>query len=271
MRSDISGQREGYITSSGFRIHYLEWGSGGRNIVALHSMMMDAHSFDFLAQSLSIRCRVLAVDLLGHGDSDKPTERIPFEQHVEVIRGVVKDRGFSDIMLIGHSVGGFISMIYASKHHSDVSKVMLVDIAPRDPTVKRVIREVPQSFRSKDEVVQYLKSTYPNFSRDSVENRLKYGFKPSPGGGFVWKADLKSSEMVRESFVNYDFWPHIKNIKVPVLLVKGAQSETVSRNSVERMKRELKDFHMVEVEGAGHQVPLDRPKELEHAVREFLT
>lgn len=262
---------DGYVTYGGFKLHYLEWGKSGRDIVALHSMMMDAHSFDFLAQSLSSSNRILAIDLLGHGDSDKPTDAVSFEKHVEVIRGVVKEREFSGLVLIGHSVGGFISMLYASKYPSEVSKVILVDIAPRDPSLKRVIRERPSSFRSRDELTLYLKSEYPNFSEASIENRLKHGFKPSDNRGYVWKADPKSSEMVRASFMDCDFWPHIKNIKAPILLVKGAQSETVSSNTMERMRRELRDFHLIEIEGAGHQVPLDRPKEFEHVIREFLT
>jgi pimeloyl-ACP methyl ester carboxylesterase len=250
-------------------MHYLEWGNRGRNILALHSMMMDAHSFDFMAQSLSSSDKILAIDLLGHGGSEKPVVEVSIEKHTDIIRSVAESRKFSNLVLVGHSVGGFISIIYASRYPREVSRVILVDIAPRDPAVKRVMAEIPKSFRSKDETSRYLKNRYPNFARESIENRLAYGFMTDVNGQFTWRADLQSADMVRKSFTNYDFWPHIKRISAPALLIKGGKSEVVSDNTIHLMKRKMKDFSVITLKEAGHQVPLDSPKEFGNAVREF--
>ena len=266
-----SGTEEGYVTFDKFKMHYLKWGKSGKDIVALHSMMMDAHSFDFLAQSLSGSNRVLAIDLLGHGDSEKPVDKISIEKHTDIIRDISESLGFRNLVLLGHSVGGYISMIYAAKYPIEVSRVILVDIAPRDPAVKRVIREVPPSFRSKDNLLSYIKETYPYFPSESIDNRLKHAFRTHPDGQFTWKTDLRSAEMVRDSFVNHDFWPYIKQIRAPTLLIKGARSEVISNSILNLMKEVMSNFSVVELKNAGHQVPLDSPKEFEDAVERFIT
>ena len=70
--------------------------------------------------------------------------------------------------------------------------------------------------------------------------------------------------------MNYDFWPHVEQIKVPTLLIKGAESETVSKITLERMQKTMRDFTVVEIKGSGHQVPMERPEEFEATVRTFL-
>jgi pimeloyl-ACP methyl ester carboxylesterase len=236
-------------------------------------MRQDAHAFDSFSKSILNKNRVLALDLLGHGDSDKPVKEVTLDEHTEIVRGVVKRREFSDLVLVGHSVGGYISMIYAAKHPEEVSKVVLVDIGPRDPEADlargRRWPEPPKSFKSKEEAMNYFRESYPSYSEEVVENRVEYGLVSS-GELLRWKSDPKSLEMVSSTFMDYDFWPHIEKITVPTLLIKGAESETVSKKTLERMKKTMKDFTLVEIKGSGHQVPMECPKEFETAVKEFL-
>ena len=274
MITEIFEPEEGYVISNGFKMHYLEWGRSGKMIVALHSMRLDAHAFDFISKSMSREYRVLAIDQLGHGDSAKSVTEVPLEQHMEIIRGVVKERNFSDLILIGHSLGGFITMIYASKYPREVSKMILVDIAPRDPLEQRARRGerpiIPEHFNSKEEAVKYFKNAYPKYSQETVENRVNYALYISSNGKLRWKANMKTLNMLRETWNGFNFWPYVKKIEAPILLIKGGESQSVSIETVERMKNTLKDFSIVEVEGAGHQILLDRPKEFENAVRNFI-
>ena len=121
------------MTARGFKMHYLDWGDKGKTLVALNSMMVDTHSFDIFSRSMAKDHRVLAIDLLGHGDSDKPTIRVSIEEHMEIVREVIRQFNFSNIALVGHSIGGFVSTVYAATHPGKVSALILVDIAPRDP------------------------------------------------------------------------------------------------------------------------------------------
>jgi pimeloyl-ACP methyl ester carboxylesterase len=264
---------DGFVTSFGYDIHFLEWGKTGKRVVALHSMRQDAHAFDSFSKAFSSEGKVLALDLLGHGDSDKPTKEVTLDEHTEIIRGVVKKRRLSDVILIGHSVGGYISMIYAAENIGEVSKLILVDIGPRDPEADRLRtrrwQEPPEYFANKNEAKMYFKESYPKYPDNIIENRLKHNLILA-NGLLKWKSDPKSLDMIRNTFMNYDFWPHVKKIKIPTLLIKGAESETVSKKTLDRMEKILNDFTLIEIEESGHQVPMDNPEAFESAVKKFI-
>jgi len=64
--------REETLSSYGYNIHYVIWGSGGPRVLLIHSMGMDGHSMDQLAESLQGTHQVLSLTILDHGDSDTP-------------------------------------------------------------------------------------------------------------------------------------------------------------------------------------------------------
>lgn len=267
---------EGYVNANGYRIHYLQWGKSGRQIVALHSMGMDAHAFDTLCTSLVGRYRVLSLDLLGHGDSDTPAGPTDMEQHADIMRKVAVDRGFSKSVLIGHSIGGWLSMIYSAKYPEEVEKVILVDIAPRPlgaearPMPARPMAPPPPDFfKDEDEALKYLKTRYSGFTDEALKNRLMYAFRRDAEGRLRLKTDPSRSEHLRGGFT-YDFWPFIEKMRAPTLIIRGSQSTTVSDEAVEKMKQMMKNLKVVTIQGATHMVPQDCPKEFESAVRQFM-
>lgn len=266
---------EGFVTANGCKMHFLEWGRSGKSIVALHSMGMDAHGLDAFSESLAKEYRILAIDLLGHGDSDSPKGPTEMEEHADIIRKVALEKGHIKNILVGHSIGGWLSIIYAAKHPEEVEKLVLVDIAPRPPTAETTGRPTPprpatpDSFDNEDEALKYLKIRYTGFTQESLENRLKHAFKKDPAGRLRLKSDPQRAENLRGGFT-YDFWPFIRKIQAPTLLIRGSKSQTVSDESVRLMKEILKDFEVVKID-ATHMVPQDQPKEFEKAVRDFLT
>ena len=264
--------KEGFITSHGFKMHYLEWGEKGASIVALHSMMADAHSFDLFSRAMAQDCRVLAIDLLGHGDSDKSTSKISIEEQTEIVREVVQKREFTNIILVGHSIGGFLSVVYAARHPEEVSKLILVDIAPRDPAERKGGRGTYDTpiFNSRSEVEEYFEEQFSTFTPEALENRLRFGVEEMPKGKFRLKTSMATLAMITETIALADIRPYVKMVKAPTLLVKGGESANVSKRSVELLKTTLKDFTLVEVAEATHMVPQDQPKEFEETIRKFI-
>lgn len=264
--------KEGYLTSQGFRIHYLEWGNRGEMIVTLHSMMMDAPSFNIFSKSMSKNHRILALDLLGHGESSKPTQMVSLEQQVETVRGVVQKKSFSKFTLIGHSIGGYLGMVYAAMYPEEVSRLVLVDIAPREAPLQRTgMTAPPKFFNTGEEVSAYFKERYAGFTPEALENRLKYAIQIAPDGKIRFKTDMDTIVMVRSSYrADLDLWSYVKKIKAPVLVMKGGESASVSPRVVEKMKTLIKDLSMIEFAGTGHMIPQERPEEFEEAIRNFI-
>ena len=263
---------DGYTCSLGYKMHYLEWGSSGKEIIVLHSMLMNAHDFDIFARSMSVDYRVLAIDLIGHGESVKPLKPVPLNKHVDAIRDVINQRHFKKPVLIGHSVGGILGIVYASKYPNELDKLVLVDFVPRVSTEGNVRRRTPppKPFHSEKQARAYFKRRFRKFTDEARESAFKYMLERVSDGTIRFKARQESLEVGIEGGQPIDLWSFVRDIRIPVLLIKGGDSPTVTRERIEKMKETIEDFHFVEVKGATHMVPQDAPKEFEKIVRDFI-
>jgi pimeloyl-ACP methyl ester carboxylesterase len=174
--------------------------------------------------------------------------------------------GYTPCVLVGHSVGGRLSMILSSEHPTDVKGVVLVDIAPPDPTPRPYTMQAPASFRDRAEAEAYLRQRYARFTEHYLMNRLRHGFVERPDGSLVPKPT--GNEYMRD--MSTDLWPYVERMRAPTLLVLGSESTLVTPEKHARMKKSVPGFESLTVEGATHMVPQDRPEEFEAAVRGFL-
>jgi pimeloyl-ACP methyl ester carboxylesterase len=263
---DLSEPVEGYLEVGGYRFHHLRWGEKGKNVVLLHSMGVDAYSMDLLAESLASTHRVLALTILGHGDSTVPAKPVSLPQHAELLFTCIRKLGYTPCVLLGHSIGGRLSMIISSEHPSDVKGVILVDIAPPDPTPRPYTAQAPPVLHDRGEAEAYLRQRYPRFTEHYLMNRLSHGFVEKPDAS--WEPKPTGNEYMRD--MSTDLWPYVERMKAPTLLVLGSESTLVSPEKEARMRRTITGFESMTVEGATHMVPQDKPEEFEAAVRGFL-
>ena len=267
----VSKYTEDFIEVSGFKLHYLMWGENEPPIVILHSMGMDAHGFDMFSEAISGEHRVLAITILGHGDSDKPSRLVELEEHATLIHNAVVDLGFDGSVLIGHSVGGMLGMILAAKYPKDIMGLVLVDIAPFDrATIRGPSRprpEVPDSFANEDELITYLHERYPKFTEEAYQNRVKFAIKKGPNGLIRFKG---LGDTIRPS-LETDLWPFIEQIKAPTLLLIAGDGFIVTKSVCERMRSSIPQFNTKTIIGATHMIPQDKPLEFEAEVRAFLS
>ncbi len=257
---------EGFLEVGGYRIHYATWGERGRKIVILHSMGMDAYSMEKMCESLEISYRILALTILAHGDSSVPTGTVTLPEHAELLRECYLKLGYSPCVLIGHSIGGRMSMILAAEHPNEIKGVILVDIAPPDPVSRPWSQQAPETMRNEAEAKTYLNQRYPCFSPEYLESRLRHGFVKQPDGS------LKPKPTGSPTMTSYftDLWPYVERISVPVKLVLGSESPLVTPEKKERMMKLIPGLEVVAVKGASHMVPQDKPADFEREVKAFL-
>lgn len=254
------------LSSYGYDVHYVMWGSRGPKILLIHSMGMDGHSMDLLAENLQGTHQVLSLTILDHGDSDTPKRVIPLDEHAEIMRGCYKQLDFQPSVLVGHSIGGMMGMVLAAKHPEEFKGLVLIDIAPFD-TIGRLARPPPpEHFKNESKAREYLKERYPGFTPQYVENRLKYGFTEKDG-----VLRLKPTGNVIRGGLAFDLWPYVERIKIPTMLLIGEDSTLVSPETKMRMEKTLPSIETAVFKGTGHMIPQDKPEEFERFVKKFLS
>jgi pimeloyl-ACP methyl ester carboxylesterase len=257
--------KEGFLSNKGYKIHHVAWGEEGPRVLIIHSMGMDGHSMDKLAENLKDSYQILSLTILDHGDSDPPKGPISLPDHAEVMRGCYTQLGFTPNVLIGHSVGGMMGMVLTAEHPEEFKGLVLVDIAPFESTGRSSRPEPPESFRDEAEALKWLRERYPLFTDYYYENRLRYAFKREGG---VLKLKPRG-DRVHGGLVT-DLWPYVERIETPTLLLKGEQSDLVTPKTRKRMEETMPDLEVVEVKNADHMIPQDVPEEFERLVRGFL-
>jgi pimeloyl-ACP methyl ester carboxylesterase len=261
-----------FVKVNGIDLHYLDWGNLHADPVLLvHGLCSNAHYWDYFADSMKNDYHTLAIDLRGHGESDHAGNYGPRNYSFD-LDVFVACLGLNNFHLIGHSLGGINSIIFAANHPDLVKTLVIVDIGPEigKAGVERMERErinEPTTFSSEQMAFAYMKKMEPHQSEDFIRHQLKYALRTEPNGGLAFKydkallcTDLRSPEWL---------WEYLSRIICPVLLVRGMESDMLTAEVVSRMLEVLISGTVVEIEQAGHGIPGDNPYAFEAAVRDF--
>jgi esterase len=270
-----------FVTVSGLKLHYLDFGSSKKPLlVCIHGLSGNAHAFDGLAPHLIGSYRVISLDVRGRGDSEwgPPGEYNP-SIYVSDLAGMLDALKIDRVTLIGTSMGGIISMMYAGGYPERIERLVLNDIGPEvDPAgiarISEYMTTSPSDFANLDEVADYYRQNYPSLNQMSAGTLLEYvkwAVKPSANGRLTWKMDpaIRNVPRTGSAARPMDLWVQYARISAPVLAVRGAESDILSRATAERMANVQRRTTLVEVPDVGHAPSLLEPEALT-AIKEFL-
>lgn len=126
---DPSPHREGFVDANGQRLHYLDWGGRGPTMLFLPGMGHTAHIFDELAPRFVGRFHVVALTLRGHGASSAPAHPYTVDSLAADVHGALIALRASDVVLVGHSLGGHVANRVATLYQKSVARVIYLDAA----------------------------------------------------------------------------------------------------------------------------------------------
>ena len=270
-----------FVEVSGLRLHYLDYGSPEKPpLVCLHGLSGNAHNFDYLAAHLAPDWHVMALDVRGRGDSAwGPPGDYNQQVYVNDLAGMLEALGIPRVTLIGTSMGGIVSMMFAGGYPERVERLVLNDIGPEiDPAglgrITAYMTSSPASFATMAEVTQYYRENYPPLRavpEQVLIEFVKWSVRPAPDGRLVWKLDPAVRNIPRTGTAAraMDLWVPYARIAAPVLVVRGAESDILSRATADRMRVVQRGTTVVEVPGVGHAPALSEPAALA-AIKEFL-
>ena len=264
----------------GMRLHYQEWGSPARPLILmLHGFGVSGHMFDEFAERMQDDYHLIALDQRGHGYSewahDGDYSRDAFVSDLEGFR---ESLGIDRFILVGHSMGGLNSVAYTVQHPNRVRALVLVDVGPE--SAKEGVDNIVRFTRGPDELefeefVEMAHRFNPRRSMENIRERMRHRLKPSESGKYTWKFDSRFRQQdnglrIGSSLTNDESWQVFRQVTVPTLLVRGAESDVLSQEVAERATREMPRTRLSVVASAGHSVPGDNPDDFTATVREFL-
>ena len=264
------------VQVNGMTFHYLEWGQAGNPlIVMLHGGSQQAHSWDFVSLPLSEDFHIIAMDQRGHGDSDWATDGdYTLEAQQRDIDGFVEALGIANFHLIGHSMGGRNSYVWASGNSDKLRSLVIVDTGPvaqsRGRNRIQNFRELPDELDSFEEFADRVQE-YTGRSREQTLGALKYSIRQRPDGKWSWKYDklLRTPGRQGPAWSSEQLWEAVAKITCPTLVVRGGNSDIFADETMREMQQVIPNCETVTVPDAGHLVAGDNPVDFLAAVRGF--
>ena len=267
------------VTANGINIHYLDWGTEGKPpMVLLHGLRGHARVWEDVAESLCGDFHVYSVDQRGRGDTDHaPGGDYSTDAFVADVAGFVDAIGLDKFVLFGHSMGGRNSMAFAGKYPERLEALCIVDIGPKiEPAggnrITEELRNLPPQFDSFEAALAHVQTGNRFASEPVMRRRLTGQTQTLPDGNLGWKFD----PAIREQRINgtaapaVDLWPALEKITCPTLVVRGTETDLLTRETAQQMIDTLAQGSLVEIERAGHMVFEDNPADFIAAVKGWL-
>ena len=267
------------VAVNGLKLHYQDWGDPALPpVIALHGFRGHSHSWDSFCEPMSSRCRLIALDQRGRGDSDwAPDKDYTSDAYVKDLEGFCLAMDLDRVTLVGHSMGGRNALLFAGRHPSMVSKLVVVDVGPESDPQSRVrikadIMESPEEYDSLEDLLQIQQKKWAFISPEVLRRRLVYETKDLPNGKLGWRYDTEIRQQWREDRLppSEDSWPVIARIPCPTLIVRADETDTLPLPVAQRMTEVMPQARLEHVEQATHMVMEDNPQGFLRVVQDFL-
>ena len=254
------------IQYKNIKISYTDQGKGTA-VVLLHGFLENKTMWDKYVSALSKNHRIITIDLLGHGETECLGYVHSMEDQADMIFAVLISLRIRKIVLVGHSMGGYVALAFAELYPDNVKGLFLLNSTSRADSDERKI--------NRDRAIKAVKQNYTNFVRISITNlfsednrdvlakeieKVKLKALKTPLQGIV--ASLEGMKIRKDREVLLHFAPY------PIQLVLGKKDgvliyqETIDQ--IEGTKVELTTFP------DGHMSHIENEKELKIALLDFL-
>lgn len=246
---------------AGVRIRYDVTGDGPRAVIVMHGWGCKASTVDLLARAASgTGTTVYNLDLPGFGESSEPDEVWGVEHYTALIEEFAKKNSIKKPILIGHSFGGRLAIVFASRN--EVEKLILVDAAGIKPRRSLKYYFKVYSFKTGKRLLPLLLGK--NRAVKIIES-----WRGKAGSSDYAQASAKM-RAIMSRVVNEDLTSLLPEIKAPTLLIWGEKDTATPLRDARTMERLIPDAGLVSYPEAGHYSFLDRPAQTIAVIENFI-
>ena len=267
------------------RMAYWEWGdpANERVLVCVHGLTRQGRDFDTFARAMEREYRVVCPDVVGRGESDRLTDPAGYQvpAYVADMVTLIARLDVRSVHWVGTSMGGLIGLVLAGLAESPIARLVLNDVGPTIDAagVARIASYVgqPLTWPSEEAAADYLLTiskgfgahtreqwlalTRPMLRREGDAFRLHY----DPAIALALRAITPSAAAAGEAAL----WAAYDAVRCPMLILRGADSDLLSRATADEMRSRGPKARVHEIIGVGHAPTLVAPEQIA-VVREFL-
>lgn len=240
-----------------------EQGTGEPTLVFLHYWGGSLRTWDKVVARLADSFRCVAYDIRGWGKSDAPASGYSISDMAIEAASLIEMLGLKKYVLVGHSMGGKVAQLLASRKPTGLAGLILV--APAPPTPVRFPDEIRQqqihAYDNRESVIQtvgFLTARLP--APEILEQIIEDSLGASREAVLAWPTSSLLEDISAE----------VPKIDVPTLILAGEKDRV---DSVEQHRREIlariPNARLEIVKGSGHLVPIDEPAQLASAIAQF--
>lgn len=233
------------------KLNYIQYGKGKKNIVLLHGWGQNIEMMDSLGKKLMEDAVITIVDLPGHGKSEEPYKELQIYDFAEILKILLDKLKIKNPILIGHSFGGRIAIIYASKY--EVEKLILFGA----PCIRK-----NKKLSLKVKILKFLKKV-------PLINKLE-NFAKKNIGSRDYKNATPMMRQILVNTVNEDLTEQAKKIKCPTLLIWGDKDLEAPVEDAKDLEKIMKDAGLIIYPDGTHYTYIEFQETIINVIKSFI-
>jgi len=268
------------------RMAYHEWGDPGnpKVLICVHGLTRRGSDFNVLAKAMAKDYRVICPDVVGRGESDWLENPMLYgiPQYVADMVTLIARLGVNQVDWLGTSMGGLIGIFLASQENSPIKKILLNDVGPKiEASALRRLGDYvgkPMRFKTKQAGLIYLNRICAPFGDFTPEQWMAYNGPHliKDGGEWILHYDpaiakpFAAVTIATAAMGEMMTWKAYDAITAQTLVVRGGQSDLLSKETVAKMCQRNPRARSIEIPGVGHAPAFITPEQVDLA-REFFS
>ena len=287
----MQGPTSNIYFSQRLRLHYVDWGNeGAPPMLLIHGGRDHCRNWDWVAEAFRDDYHIIAPDLRGHGDSQwllgGSYDHIDY---VYDIAQLLHQRNHTPVTIIGHSLGGSISLLYSGLYPETVTRLVSIEGMGPPPAIleerikapvenrldawvrdlRQIAGRIPRRYRTLEDAYERMQTENPHLTEDQARHLTIHGSIQNEDGTFSWKFDNYVRAFAPVGLPQQEQFALYRRIACPTLLFRGTESWAADPATDGRVDF-FQDARVANVEGAGHWVHHDQLDEFVAVTRAFL-
>jgi len=256
-----------YIYVNSKRVRYIDKGKG-TVVVLIHGFMESVATWKNLIAPLSESCRIIAIDLPGHGKS-KFAEQQTIESYSDTIYQVLKNLEITKFVIVGHSMGGYVSLDFAEKHIEMLSGLCLFHSTPFADSAEKKISRLNTieklNLGHKDEIcLAHASNMFASQNLLLMEQQIEKVYEICMKNTTI---NLISS--LTAMYNRKDYYETFKQLQIPVLYIAGKYDNFISSETIDKIEfPECVKFQMLH--NSGHAAMYEQVEESLLVLNDFI-